>query len=556
MRRYHSVGATLSAAIVLIGTDADATVILVPETAPSIKAAVDMAASGDEIIVGSNTWSGADNRDIHLQGKQLWIRSAAGPEGCIIDPGRLGRGFILDGGESAGTVIEGITFKNCRALGFYQIGGAIRIAATSSLSVKDCVFDSNLTDLNGRGGAIANAGTLSVTDSSFLKNTAYYFGGRGGAIYNTGVLTVGLCHFDQNVGNEALGGAISNDADATIVDSTFNDNTGQAGGALSSTSGTITVSGCSFVSNGNGATYGGGAVSISTGTASFTDCLFDGNVTATISGGGGAVTVLGAASVSLQRCGVYACVAGSNGGGGVLVKSGTVDIVNSVIDGCSSWIDGGAIRVIDGTAAVRSSTIVQNAVINAASGGGAGISVLAAGASVVRNSIIWANTATGAIGQLAQVSVIAGGSFVIDWSCVQGLDGSLGGAGNTILNPMFSSMLGPDGLKGTTDDNLRPTAPSPCVDGGGDANVPLESSLDLDRLPRIVDGNGDGVAIIDIGAYERANPFDLTGDGVVGAADLATLLGAWGTAELAADLDGNGAVEGADLALLLGAWTS
>lgn len=555
MRHCHAVGATLSAALALIGTEADAAVILVPSSAPSIKAAVDMAASGDEIVVGSNTWSGADNRDVHLQGKQLWIHSAAGPGECIIDTGRLGRGFILDGGEPAGTVIEGITFRNCRALGFTQIGGAIRIPATSSLAVKDCVFDSNLSDLNGRGGAIANAGTLAVTDSSFLKNTAYYYGGRGGAIYNTGILTVSLCHFDQNVGNEALGGAISNETAATVADSTFNDNTGQSGGAISNTSGTLAVSRCSFVSNGDGATYGGGAVSISTGIASFTDCLFDGNVTATISGGGGAVTVLGAATVSLQRCGIYGCVAGSNGGGGILVKAGTVTVANSVIDGCTSWIDGGAIRVNGGTAVVSGSTIVQNSVTNAASGGGAGISVLAAGTSVVRNSIIWANTAAGAIGQLAQVSVIAGGSFAIDWSCVQGLDGSLGGAGNTILDPMLTSMLGSDGVKGTTDDNLRPMAQSPCVDGGGDAIVPPESSLDLDGLPRIADGDGDGVAIIDIGAYERANPFDLTGDGAVGAADLATLLGAWGTPGPAADLDGNGAVDGTDLALLLAAWT-
>ncbi len=46
---------------------------------------------------------------------------------------------------------------------------------------------------------------------------------------------------------------------------------------------------------------------------------------------------------------------------------------------------------------------------------------------------------------------------------------------------------------------------------------------------------------------------DLDGDGTVGAADLAILLGAWGTGS--ADLDGDGTTGGADLALLLGAWT-
>ncbi len=48
---------------------------------------------------------------------------------------------------------------------------------------------------------------------------------------------------------------------------------------------------------------------------------------------------------------------------------------------------------------------------------------------------------------------------------------------------------------------------------------------------------------------------DLDGDGAVDAADLATLLGAWGVcAACQADLDGDGTVGAADLAMLLGAW--
>jgi hypothetical protein len=46
---------------------------------------------------------------------------------------------------------------------------------------------------------------------------------------------------------------------------------------------------------------------------------------------------------------------------------------------------------------------------------------------------------------------------------------------------------------------------------------------------------------------------DLNGDGAVDAADLAILLGAWGTSG-PGDLDGDGVVDAADLAILLGAW--
>jgi hypothetical protein len=53
-----------------------------------------------------------------------------------------------------------------------------------------------------------------------------------------------------------------------------------------------------------------------------------------------------------------------------------------------------------------------------------------------------------------------------------------------------------------------------------------------------------------------ACPGDLDGSGDVAGADLAIVLGAWGStcAGCAADLDDDGTVGGADLAIVLGAW--
>jgi hypothetical protein len=55
-----------------------------------------------------------------------------------------------------------------------------------------------------------------------------------------------------------------------------------------------------------------------------------------------------------------------------------------------------------------------------------------------------------------------------------------------------------------------------------------------------------------------ASPWDLDGDGQVGAADLAILLGSWGLCgdceDCPADLDGDCTVGAADLATLLGNW--
>ena len=52
----------------------------------------------------------------------------------------------------------------------------------------------------------------------------------------------------------------------------------------------------------------------------------------------------------------------------------------------------------------------------------------------------------------------------------------------------------------------------------------------------------------------QSDPCDFNGDGIVGGADLATLLGQWGSSDPQTDLDGDGIVAGSDLAILLGCW--
>jgi len=44
---------------------------------------------------------------------------------------------------------------------------------------------------------------------------------------------------------------------------------------------------------------------------------------------------------------------------------------------------------------------------------------------------------------------------------------------------------------------------SPCIDAGDNSLVPGGVNSDLDGNQRIVDGNNDGTATVDIGAYEK-----------------------------------------------------
>jgi murein tripeptide amidase MpaA len=68
----------------------------------------------------------------------------------------------------------------------------------------------------------------------------------------------------------------------------------------------------------------------------------------------------------------------------------------------------------------------------------------------------------------------------------------------------------------------------------------------------LVEAGVDAVRVFALGC--PATLGDLDGDGIVGAADLGILLGAWGGPG-PADLDGSGAVDAGDLAVLLGAWS-
>ena len=172
----------------------------------------------------------------------------------------------------ATATVDSLNLSNGDASG----GGAFLVDAVSSL-VLDQVTIANCNGGSSGGGAIRATGDVSISNSTFLDNTA----GWGGAILVTGTgstLTVLNSSFVRNSATTADGGAIVCGADAAIK-----------------------IRYCTFV--GNSASASGGGILNDSGTVIVEESLFAGNTAPTSSDFDGSVTSagLGNAQVDLDQ---------------------------------------------------------------------------------------------------------------------------------------------------------------------------------------------------------------------------------------------------------------
>ena len=162
-----------------------------------------------------------------------------------------------------GSAVANLNIANGGGVG--PNGGGITNAGT--LTVSGSTFSNNL----GNSGGIVNSGTLTVTRSAFSNNDG---GSNGGGIANTGTLTVTGSTFSGN--NAAFGAGIYTTGTLTVSDSTVANNAAQFGGGIYINGGTATVTG-STVSK-NSATPGdGGGIEEWSGSLALANTILDGN---------------------------------------------------------------------------------------------------------------------------------------------------------------------------------------------------------------------------------------------------------------------------------------
>lgn len=422
-------------------------------------------------------------------------------------------------------LIEGFTITggnaNISAWPTAYNGGGLYISSATAPTVRRCKFIRNCA--YQFGGAIYGSIKPALIDCVIEENRASY-GGSG--IYAS-YANLQNCLLRNNLGTalELLGGTTSV---SVIRGCVFEKNTVRG---ISANGGTLNVADCRFSGHGK-VPNASGALYVRDATGVFINCSFQGNF-----GGSGAAAYTLTSNLDFINC---AFAGNSANYSGAIYDSGsTLDFVNCVLAGNRAFETAGGLNLNNTTATLT-------------------------------NTILWANRDKNGTAQSSQITSTR--ACVVNYSCVQGWTGSLGGVNNQGVDPLFLRMPndGGDGWGiGNNDDfgDLRLDHQSLCIDAGNNEAMPSDvldldndgdttepTPYDLRHNARFLDnpaspdiGNGSP-RVVDMGPYEYGAD-DYDGDGISNVGDNCPLnynphqedIDSDGFGDLCdADLDGDG----------------
>lgn len=194
------------------------------DTPPYIDVQFDSSLDGQTINLSSGPLEPADGASIDASALSSGITIDGSAVEWTIDMFE-GKTLVMDGVTITGSGIHCedsfIILDNCKLLhsdGGERFGGAIRANGPSYLQLVDCVIAGNTAS---SGGAIFNddESTCVLVRCTVANNYADIFVGNGGAVDNRGMLMMGDCFFSGNAASS--GGAVYSEGMADIGTSTF-----------------------------------------------------------------------------------------------------------------------------------------------------------------------------------------------------------------------------------------------------------------------------------------------------------------------------------------------
>jgi len=344
------------------------------------------------------------------------------------------------------------------------------------------------TVLSGDLGGNDGAGFANNGDNSYHVVTGS--GTNATAVLDGFTITAG------NADRLGGGGMRNLSGSPTVANCTFSDNVAGQGGGMYNVLASPTLKSTTFSGNRAFLEYakddprGGGMYNYKS-SPTLTGCLFAGNSVSTshAEGGDGGGIFCGESSPTLVNCVIRANTAGRFGGGMASWWGGSPLLVNCIFNSNSAGQEGGGLDNYQDSLTLTNCTFSSN---SAPSSGGM---YNEDGNPTLVNCIFWGNSDDGGDAESAQIRDV-NGTLVIEYSCVEGWSGTLGGTANIGGDPLFVDADGADNAVGTDDDDLRLTSGSPCIDAGDNAALLPFVITDLDGSPRIFHG------VVDMGAYE------------------------------------------------------
>jgi len=354
------------------------------------------------------------------------------------------------------------------------------------------VTGGNGTDSQAFGGGMFNDGssptishcTFRANSASVVSDSGFFLSGGAILNYHLSSPTISHCVFTENYG--WYGGGICNiySSNPTINDCAFNQNTAVWGGGICNphayalSGSKPVISRCTFQDN--TATVGGGIFNGYYTQMVITGCTFSNNSSDSMGGG---IHNGNDTSLTITTC-IFDRNIASSHGGGVYGSSFTLSMTNCIFSQNSSSQLGGGLCI---TMAMPSNILIANSTFSGNSSGSSGGGISIDSGYTLNNCIVWGNTA--GTPHSKQITFITGMS--VNYCNIQGQVAS--GPGNISADPLFVDAANGD---------LRLQAGSPCIDAGTNAAIPDGITTDLAGNPRIVDGNSDSNAIVDMGAFE------------------------------------------------------